>query len=115
VGNLSEAAVGALVGRGLKKIEHGFAWKTDPRLRLPSLRRFTPPEILSTIVRITCPTLIIRAKDGIAFPETEAKLRLSLMKNAELRMVEGHHHVHLDAPHLIAPLIQEFLTRRQVL
>ena len=109
VSTISESGALAIVSRGLKPVPGGFTWKSDPRLRLPSGHRLTEPALLSTLARISCPTLVIRANEGLPFPQADVERRLAHLKHLQLERVPGNHHVHLDAPELVAPLVREFL------
>ncbi|HZF97542.1 MAG TPA: alpha/beta fold hydrolase, partial [Pseudoxanthomonas sp.] len=58
---LSETSARLLVARGVKAVEGGYVWSSDPRLTLPSLQRMTEAQVRGLIAGIACPTRVIFA------------------------------------------------------
>ena len=60
---------------------------------------------------ITCPHLVIEAEDGAKFsPELWDKVMEVYKQNSNFKhvLVPGPHHVHLDDPEIIAPVINDW-------
>jgi pimeloyl-ACP methyl ester carboxylesterase len=108
-GDLLQSSADILVSRGIRPSEGGVTWRSDMRLRLPSAVRFTEAHILAFLKEIACPTLLIRAESGMAFDEKIFDTRASLIRQLEVVKLPGGHHLHLDAPAEVAPVIDRFL------
>src|SRR5690554_7577885 len=65
-----------------------WKWRTDPRLRLPSLVRFTEDQLESILQALVAPVLAIRAEQGMV---TQAYLdqRSKHIADATIKTVEG--------------------------
>lgn len=102
-------SVALLLEGGIRDADSGFTWSTDPMLRLGSRMRLTEGQVLGFLRRITCPTLLIRAEGGIPIDPSMLATRIAAVPKLETRTVEGRHHVHLDAPERVAPLLLAFV------
>jgi pimeloyl-ACP methyl ester carboxylesterase len=73
---------------------------------------FTEDDLLACASRIKCRVLSIRGSGGLLHggKAEEVYLRtLDLMQHCELHDVDGSHHLHLNNPENVAPLINKFL------
>ena len=104
-GDLTQASALVLASRGLKKVDQGYTWRSDPRLKLSSLHRLTEEQLRACLKRIEAPTLFIRASSGPQYPGELAKSRLQCIRNLQTKEIPGRHHVHLDSPETVAPLL----------
>jgi pimeloyl-ACP methyl ester carboxylesterase len=97
-----------LVERGLVGAEDGFRWRADPRLRTPSRLRLTESMVTAYLQAITCPVMVVRARDG--WPADPAVMAGRAAAISDLRRVEldGRHHVHLDNPAAVAEPLTPF-------
>lgn len=109
VGSLAERSARRLVERGMKPAAEGVTWRSDPKLRLPSPMRLTLQQVQSFLKRIACPTLVIRAEQGMPIEEAEVRAREGCWRDLKVERVQGHHHVHMDHPERIAPALITFL------
>jgi pimeloyl-ACP methyl ester carboxylesterase len=98
-----------LLERGLKPVEGGFTWRTDPRLRGTTRLRFTEAHVEAFMKRISAPTLAVLADNGWPVPHDLVALRKGYLSQLTVAQVSGRHHVHLDAPELVAPHVLRFL------
>src|SRR5690606_33030321 len=72
VNQLSEASARLLVERGVKQVEGGWTWRSDPRLMLPTAVRMTEDQVCDVVSAIQCPVQVIYATPAQAyFPEPE--------------------------------------------
>ncbi len=108
-GDLSQTSAEILIGRGLRPIEGGVTWRSDNRLRLPSSVRFTEAHVLAFLREIRCPALVIRAKSGMPFDPKIFSERAAVIDGLKLVELPGGHHLHLDDPDTVAPVLREFL------
>lgn len=99
-----------LVQRGAEAVDGGYRFRHDPRLRLPSRVRFTEDQVRAFLARIAAPVLAVRAAGGWPFPDDTVRERSAAIARLEVVTVPGGHHVHLDHPERVAPLVDAFLT-----
>jgi YrbI family 3-deoxy-D-manno-octulosonate 8-phosphate phosphatase len=111
--NPSLSAEGAriLVARGTKDVEGGVTWRADPRLRALSPMRITEEHVHAFLKRVSCPTLLIRARAGYAFDMKMIAARAACIPRATVKEVTGGHHVHLDDPQAVAEVLTPFFAQ----
>ena len=105
---LSSAKI--LLERGLKPVDGGLTWRTDPRLRGTTRLRLTEAHVAAFMKRIAAPTLVVLADHGWPVPQEIIELRKSYIAQLKTVPVVGRHHVHLDSPELVAPHVTALLT-----
>jgi len=107
---LSEPCARLLVERGVRAVPGGYSWGSDQRLTLPTAVRMTEPQIDVLVAAIECATLVIFASPAqVYFPEPLRTRRTQLLRNGQLHVLEGTHHLHMETPAAVAALIQPFL------
>lgn len=106
---LGEASARLLVERGVVAVEGGYVWSSDPRLTLPTLQRLTEPQVRQLIAAIECPTRVIYADPPQPYlPEPLRSERAGLLPRGELVVLPGSHHLHMETPEAVAPVIGGF-------
>lgn len=111
VNQLSEPSARRLVERGVKQVEGGWSWRSDPRLMLPTAVRMTEEQVGDVLDAIRCPVQVIYATPAQAyFPEPERSQRVARLANGRVATLPGHHHVHMDEAGAVAAIIAGFLT-----
>jgi pimeloyl-ACP methyl ester carboxylesterase len=98
-----------LVARGLREVDGGFMWRSDPRLRLASRVRLTEEQVLVILRAVECPTLLVRCGDGYPFAPTAHSARVAALRESTMIEIPGGHHVHLDDPEPVAAAVREHL------
>ncbi len=106
---LTQASAETLAARGLREVEGGVTWRSDPRLRLPSRLRMTEEQVLAILGAVTCPVLLVRGSEGFPFAPTAGSARVAALRDATLVELPGGHHLHLDAPEPVAAAIRSFM------
>ena len=107
---LSEAAARLLVERGVRPVEGGFVWSSDPRLTLPTPQRLDEAQLAALVAGIGCPTTVVYADPPQPyFPEPLRSRRASLLPDGQLHVIAGTHHLHMEDPARVAMLIGPFL------
>ena len=110
VGGIEESSVRTLVARGLKPLEGGFTWRSDPKLKIKSRHYLTEEQACAFLREITAPVLLIEAENSKQDQWKELLLkRVRHVKILHHRKVSGDHHLHLDKPQEVAAVIHEFL------
>lgn len=109
VNHLSLDNIRLLVERGLKAVDGGYTWRTDPRwLRgIPSY--ITEEQTYAFLNRIEAPSLLIRAEPGYPFEAATMDNRTKQIKQLKIERLSGPHHIHLKCADLVAERIKMFL------
>lgn len=99
-----------IVRRNLRAVEGGFAWRSDPRLRLPSSTRLPEPAIRSILAAIDAPTLLIAASPAPPYFTTQQRAaRAACVRDLRIEEIEGGHHLHMERAEVVGPLLSAFL------
>ena len=89
---VSREAAELLAQRGLMPVPGGYSWRSDSRLTLPSPLRLTDAQAMSFVRRVTCPTMLVVAEEGMLASHPELLDRLPFT----LKRLAGGHHLHLN-------------------
>jgi pimeloyl-ACP methyl ester carboxylesterase len=109
---LSETAARLLVERGVRPVEGGYVWSSDPRLTLPTPQRLDEAQISRLVADIECPTAVIYADPPQSyFPEPLRTQRVGLLPQGALHVIAGTHHLHMEDPGAVAIAIGDFFWR----
>ncbi len=103
---MSDAAIHLLVERGTHAVDGGYAFRYDRRLKAPSMLRLDEEQAISFLRRIDCPTIVIQGDEGLPFGPDDVAWRVEQISGARHFVVPGGHHVHLDAPEVVASHIR---------
>ncbi|XP_017287580.1 serine hydrolase-like protein [Kryptolebias marmoratus] len=115
--SLTEKSAKILLERGLVEVEGGVVFSRDMRLHLKNTVRISLEQSLDFQSRIEASILVILAESGFEklFAEDEQKKFPSIIlqgyrdRNHTVVSVPGSHHVHLNNPEVVAPLVSDFL------
>lgn len=106
---LDEPSVRLLVERGLREVEGGYTWSSDPRLTLPTMTRMTELQVEDLVAGIECPVRAIFADPAQPYlPDDLRRRRVSLLPRGELVVIAGGHHLHMQQAADVAAAIGEF-------
>lgn len=107
---LGEAEVRLLVARGLRAVDGGYTWSSDPRLTLPTLVRMTEAQVEALVAGISCPVRAIFADPAQPYlPDGLRRSRTRLLPAGEIVVMPGGHHLHMQQPAEVAAAIGDFL------
>lgn len=84
----------------------------DPKLKRRQIGAFTEDFVLACASSIKCRALNIRASRGVVSGGKTEDVYLDTldrMQQCEYHVVDGQHHLHLNNPESVAPLINKFL------
>lgn len=99
-----------IVQRNLREVEGGFAWRSDPRLRLPSSTRLPEAAIRAILAAIDAPTLLLAAKPAPAYFTAAMRAeRAACVRDLRIHEIEGGHHLHMERADVVGPLLRGFL------
>jgi pimeloyl-ACP methyl ester carboxylesterase len=107
---LSEPCARLLVERGVKSVEGGYSWCSDQRLMLPTAMRLSEAQIDDLLAAIECPTQVIYATPAQSYyPEPLRSERIGLLRDGQLAVFPGTHHLHMEHPDVVGEVIRRFL------
>ena len=107
---LSEPVARLLVERGTRQVEGGFVWSSDPRLTLPSFTRLTEAQVRDLVAGIECPVRVIHASPAQPYlPDPVRRAHAAALRDGELIVIPGGHHLHMEQPAEVAAAIGDFL------
>lgn len=111
VSKMKRSSVELLINRGLQQFEQGYIWRTDPRLLCKPLFMFSEAQAIQFLKRISMKTCLLRPLPGWPFDEKLFNARIGYIADVEVHRINGNHHIHMDNPELVGPIIEEFFTR----
>ncbi|XP_018520585.1 serine hydrolase-like protein isoform X2 [Lates calcarifer] len=114
---LSEQSAHILLERGLVQVEGGFVFSRDLRVNFKNIVRMTVEQSLEMQSMIQASVLVVLADKGFGAPSSESnrqKIISALLqgyrdRNHTVLTVTGDHHIHLNDPEVVAPLVSDFL------
>jgi pimeloyl-ACP methyl ester carboxylesterase len=110
VGDMSDAAARLIVTRNLQAVEGGWRWRSDARLVLPSHLRITEEAAMSIVAAVQAPTLLIVADPAPPYFTPELRnARMASLRDGRLIVLSGGHHLHMEQPEIVAPVLLDFL------
>ncbi|AZE34824.1 Hydrolase, alpha/beta fold family [Pseudomonas chlororaphis subsp. aureofaciens] len=89
---VSREAAELLAQRGLMPVPGGYTWRSDSRLTLASPLRLTQEQAMTFVQRLSCPTHLVVAADGMLAKHPELLERLPFSRER----LPGGHHLHLN-------------------
>jgi pimeloyl-ACP methyl ester carboxylesterase len=111
---LSEPVARLLVERGLVDVDGGYSWSTDPRLTISTAVRMTEAQVRDLLVHVECRVRAIYADPPQSyFPEPLRSERAALLRDGELVVMAGSHHLHMEDPAAVAAAIGGFFLAAQ--
>lgn len=85
--------------------------RSDRRLMTHNPLRLNPDQLDRLAAELKAPIHIIVADDGLEFVKEQVVRLGPLIKEFSFEKVAGFHHVHLDAPERLAPLVEKYYRR----
>lgn len=99
-----------IVERHAKQLaQGGFQWRFDRQLLLPSRVYLTEAQVCAYLTAIQSPVLLIEAEQGIIHDNSLVNQRKRVFQQLQVRLLAGHHHLHLQYPDKVALEIHRFL------
>ncbi|WP_266183694.1 alpha/beta fold hydrolase [Dyella humicola] len=92
-----------IVERGLRKVEGGWQWRSDPRLNRTSPIRLAEGQIHALLHGIESPTALLLATPETPYlPEAQMQARADCVEQIAVSHMDGGHHLHLEHPEAVA-------------
>lgn len=109
---LGYEAARALTERGLIRTQAGLQWGTDQRLLLPSSIKLLPEQFSAFIHRISAPTKLILAQDGMPKIHPSYPKKTALFPHISVEYLSGGHHLHMEKEvDAVANVFNSFFTQ----
>jgi len=109
VGDLDADEARALVERGVREAEGGYAWSSDARLRLPTPLRVDELQLRRLLAGIEAPTLLLLADPETPYlPRAMMEARAACVPDIRIGRIGGRHHLHLQHPQEVAERVSRF-------
>lgn len=106
---LSHASAKALTERGIKAIDGGFSWSTDPRLFAASSLKLLPEQMSAFIDNIKAPIKLILGYDGLPKLYPNFQIYLERFPRIDAHLMPGNHHLHMEEEvDKVAGVLNEF-------
>lgn len=100
-----------IVERNLKAVEGGFSWRTDPRLLIAPNTAPSEESVQAVLKEIRSPVSLIIPDNGWGYENDLFPRRQACISNLTTHHLPGGHHVHMDSPEIVGPLIKDFFTK----
>lgn len=111
-GGLDAAEARPIVERNLREVEGGYAWRSDPRLRLATPLRIEESQLRRLLAGIEAPTLLLLAQPATPYlPTALMQARASEVADVRVEHIAGPHHLHIRHPRAVAEHARKFLQR----
>ena len=107
---MTDEAARLIVERNLRPVEGGHAWRSDPRLTLPSALRMAEDTVQSLLRAIEAPVLVIAADPSPPyFSAAVREARLACLADGRVVVFDGGHHLHMEQAARVAAPLLDFL------
>lgn len=107
--DLNTTELHLLALRGSTRTDTGWYWHVDPKVRAPSIQRFSIGQVRELLASVRCPVMAWMAANGPFF--ATARDYVDLCPDIVLHTYDGHHHAHMTNAAELAVLVRAFLPR----
>jgi len=109
-GDLQAGEVRPIVARNVRRVENGYVWRSDPRLRLRTPLRIEEGQIRRLLAGIEADTLLLLAEPATPYlPTGLMNARAACLPAIRVERLPGPHHLHIRHPREVAAHIKKFL------
>ncbi len=105
---IKKSLIQPVVERGLSRVEQGYTWRADSRLRTIAPVRMSEEQLNATLLQITADVLLVEGSEGFLINNKVFQQRKQNFNKLESVVLEGGHHVHLEQVLACSKLIQDF-------
>lgn len=105
--SLDRASAQLLIARGVRPVEGGYEWSSDPRLTLPTAVRMTEGQIRSCLRALACPVRMVVADPPPPYFLPEHRdARVACVPQIDCKVLPGSHHLHMTHPGDVAAALE---------
>lgn len=110
VGGLDAALARPIVERGLRAVDGGYSWRSDPRLSRPTAIRLAETQVMALLLGLAAPTSLLLARPHAPYLEPDAlQVRIDCVADIRVAHMDGGHHLHLEKPAEVATWLHDAL------
>jgi pimeloyl-ACP methyl ester carboxylesterase len=109
VSDLNYESAKLLVERGIEQYPQGYLWRSDSRLRVKSLYRFSTEQAKQLLRDIDVPVQLVYGDKGMDMVKQGISAFKNEFKQITLHELAGGHHVHMEQAQEIAKIIKNFI------
>ena len=109
--NIAPDLIKSLVERALTRMDGGYTWRADSRLRTSSPLRLSEPHLQHLMGHINSPVLLIEGDKGFLKQAEHFNQRKQIVSTIQVEEIPGGHHVHLEQTQACADKISEFFNK----
>ncbi len=92
-----------IVERGLREVNGGWQWRSDPRINRPTPMRVAETQIHALLAGIEAPTRLLLAEPAASYlPGEPMRRRAACVPQITVSHLAGGHHLHLEHPQAVA-------------
>lgn len=92
-----------IVERGLRELDGGWQWRSDPRLARPTAIRLAETQVRALLAGITIPASLLLARPTTPYlPDAMMRQRAACVPHIDVESMDGGHHLHLEHPQAVA-------------
>ncbi len=103
VGGLDAALARPIVERGLRAVDGGYSWRSDPRLSRPTAIRLAETQVMALLLGLAAPTSLLLARPHAPYLEPESlQVRIDCVGDIRVTHMDGGHHLHIEKPDEVA-------------
>ena len=107
---MSEPVARLIVERGVREVDGGWQWSSDPRLMVPTWLRPVDAQVVNVCAGIECSTRVVFADPAQPYLPADVRQRyVDALPRGELLTLAGTHHLHMETPQPVAEWIGPFL------
>lgn len=109
-GGLEADEARPVVERNLRRLDNGYVWRSDARLRLATPLRMEEKQIRNILAGIEADTLLLLAKPASPYlPGDLVSARVRCVPNIRVEYLPGPHHLHIRDPQAVRQHIEAFI------
>ncbi len=106
---LNEGFCRLIIERNMQPSDHGYRWRTDPRLRLDSPLRFSFEQVDQLMTQVPVATLLLTGEQGFKQLHQAGPMMEKWYANLSHHMLAGDHHLHMGNASGAANALRAFL------
>lgn len=92
-----------IIERGLRQVDGGWQWRSDPRLARPTAVRLAEAQIHALLAGIEAPATLLLSQPATPYlPAAQMQMRAARLPRIAIEHMDGGHHLQLEHPQAVA-------------